>query len=210
MKIFKFFLSLSIVSLLSSCWLSTNQQSEQQYEESQNYPHQEDSQIEWPISDSVIIMYYEEFEQRTRIEHINKNKLRSNMIGAHMYANCKPENFKIGPHTAKPKKFVIDLYAKHKGARRFFGCKIIIGEKVYEIPADQYKNLGNGNFVGACLMKMYYDTDMLMPLAEASNVKVKFLFDNGDYETTLTKKDIQVYSDMYYVFKAHGGEIDIY
>ena len=161
------------------------------------------------VTDSIITKTYEEFEQRTRIEHINAKKLRANMIGAHMYANCKPDNFKIGLHTAKPNKFVIDVYAKHSGAFRFYGCKVLIGEKVYEIAVDQAKSLGGGNFVGACLVKMYSD-DILEPLARASSAKVKFLFDNGDYEATLSKKDLQTFSEMYYLFIAHGGEITSY
>ena len=161
------------------------------------------------ITDSVITKTYEEFEQRTRIEHIDAKKLRANTIGAHMYANCKPENFKIGAYTAKPSKFVIDVYARRSGAFRFYGCKVLIGEKVYEIAVDQAKSLGGGNFVGASLVKMY-SNDILEPLARASSVKVKFLFDNGDYEATLSKKDLQTFSDIYYVFLAHGGEITSY
>lgn len=161
------------------------------------------------ITDSVITKTYEEFEQRTRIEHINAKKLRANMIGAHMYANCKPENFKMEPNTAKPNKFVIDVYARRSGAFKFYGCKVLIGEKVYEIAVDQAKSLGGGSFVGACLVKVYSD-DILEPLARASSAKVKYLFDNGDYEATLSKKDLRVFSDMYSVFLAHGGEIKSY
>lgn len=161
------------------------------------------------VTDSVITKTYEEFEQRTRIEHINAKKLRANTIGAHMYADCKPENFKIGEYTAKPSKFVIDVYARRSGALRFYGCKVLIDDNVYEIAVDQAKSLGGGNFVGASLVKMYSD-DILKPLARASSVKVKFLFDNGDYEATLSKKDLQTFSDIYYVFLAHGGEITSY
>lgn len=158
------------------------------------------------ISDSVITKTYEEFEQRTLIEHVNTKKLRPNMIGAHMYANCKPENFVQKAHSARPNKFVIDVYAKHPGAYKFYGCKVLIGEKVYELSVDQQKNLGGGRFVGACLVRMYSD-DIIEPLARATSAKVKFLFDNGSYEATLSKRDLQVYSDMYYIFRAHNGEI---
>lgn len=171
---------------------------------------QEQKQTGPRITDSVITKTYEEFEQRTLIEHINQKKLRANMIGAHMFANCKPENFKVGPLTAKPNKFIIDLYAKRQGALRFYGCKVLIGEKVYELSVDKYTHLGGGHFRGACLMKVYSDVDILEPLARATSVKVKYMFDNGDYEATLSKNDIKVYSDMYYIFLAHGGEINNY
>lgn len=161
------------------------------------------------ITDSVITKTYEEFEQRTRIEHINAKKLRANMIGAHMYANCKPENFRIGPFTAEPNKFVIEVYARRPGAFRFYGCKVLIGEEVYEIAVGQEQSLGGGNFVGYSVVTAYSD-DILEPLARASSVKVKYLFNNGDYEATLSKKDFQIFSDMYYLFLAHGGEINIY
>lgn len=161
------------------------------------------------VSDSVITKTYEEFEQRTRIGHVDEKKLRPNMIGAHMYANCKPENFFVGPRTAKPSMFVIDVYARRSGATSFYGCKVLIGEKVYELSVDQVKSLGGGSFIGACLVKMYSD-DILEPLSRATSAKVQYLFNNGDYEATLSKKDLRVFSDMYSVFLAHRGEIKSY